>query len=109
MNSAGLVALFVYAFIAMTQMRLRDKMTAQQQGALELKMWLHPWLAILVIAAVICVVVVMLFDAAGRVQVWTSLISLAVLLVFWPLAKRSVAKRTGHFEDIVDDLDYTGH
>jgi GABA permease len=109
MNSAGLVALFVYAFIAMTQMRLRNTMTAEQQGALKLKMWLHPWLAILVIAAVIGVVVVMLFDAAGRVQVWTSLISLAVLLVFWPLAKRSVAKRTGHFEDIVEDLDYGGH
>ena len=109
MNSAGLVALFVYAFIALTQMRLRDKMTAEQRDALKLKMWLHPWLAILVIAAVIGVVVVMLFDEAGRVQVWTSLISVAVLIVFWPMAKRSVAKRAGHFEDIVEDLDYGGH
>jgi GABA permease len=109
MNSAGLVALFVYAFIALTQMRLRDKMTPEQRSALKLKMWLHPWLAILVISAVIGVVVVMLFDEAGRVQVWTSLISVAVLIVLWPLAKRSVAKRTGHFEDIVEDLDYGGH
>ena len=109
MNSAGLVALFVYAFIALTQMRLRDKMTAEQRDALKLKMWRHPWLAILVIAAVIGVVVVMLFDEAGRVQVWTSLISVAVLIVFWPMAKRSVAKRAGHFEDIVEDLDYGGH
>ena len=109
MNSAGLVALFVYAFIALTQMRLRDKMTPEQRDALKLKMWLHPWLAILVIAAVIGVVVVMLFDEAGRVQVWTSLISVAVLIVFWPMAKRSVAKRAGHFEDIVEDLDYGGH
>jgi GABA permease len=105
MNSAGLVALFVYAFIALTQMRLRNAMTAEQQDALKLKMWLHPWPAILVIG----VVVVMLFSEAGRVQVWTSVISLAVLIVFWPLAKRSVAKRTGHFEDIVEDLDYSGH
>ena len=109
MNSAGLVALFVYAFIALTQMRLRNAMTAEQQDALKLKMWLHPWPAILVIVAVIGVVVVMLFSEAGRVQVWTSVISLAVLIVFWPLAKRSVAKRTGHFEDIVEDLDYSGH
>lgn len=109
MNSAGLVALFVYAFIAMTQMRLRNRMTAQDEAALKLRMWLHPWLAILVIASVIGVVVVMLFDAVGRVQVWTSLISVAVLVLCWPLAKRSVAKRTGHFEDIVEDLDYGGH
>lgn len=61
------------------------------------------------IVAVIGIVVVMLFSGAGRVQVWTSVISLAVLIVFWPLAKRSVAKRTGHFEDIVEDLDYSGH
>ncbi|HQE13953.1 MAG TPA: amino acid permease [Mycobacterium sp.] len=109
MNSAGLVALFVYAFIALTQMRLRNAMTAEQQDALKLKMWLHPWMAILVITAVIGVVVVMLFDETGRVQVSTSLVSLAVLIVFWPLAKRAVAKRTTHFEDIVDDLDYSGH
>ena len=56
-----------------------------------------------------CFLVVMLFDEAGRVQVWTSLISVAVLIVCWPLAKRSVAKRTGHFEDIVEELDYRGH
>ncbi|HOB50981.1 MAG TPA: amino acid permease [Mycobacterium sp.] len=109
MNSAGLVALFVYAFIALTQMRLRNAMTAEQQDALKLKMWLHPWMAILVITAVIGVVVVMLFDETGRVQVSTSLVSLAVLIVFWPLAKRAVAKRTTHFEDIVEDLDYSGH
>lgn len=109
MNSAGLVALFVYAFIALTQMRLRNAMTAEEQDALKLKMWLHPWMAILVVGAVIGVLVVMLFSEAGRVQVWTSVISLAVLIVFWPLAKRSVAKRTGHFEDIVEDLDYSGH
>lgn len=109
MNSAGLVALFVYAFIALTQMRLRNAMTAEEQDALKLKMWLHPWMAILVIGAVIGVLVVMLFSEAGRVQVWTSVISLAVLIVLWPLAKRSVAKRTGHFEDIVEDLDYSGH
>ena len=55
------------------------------------------------------VVVVMFFDPAGRTQVWTSLISVAVLIVCWPLAKRSVRNRTGTFVDIAEDDDYSGH
>ncbi|MFJ3958795.1 amino acid permease [Arthrobacter sp. NPDC090010] len=94
MNSAGLVALFVYAFIALTQMRLRSRMTAEEAAALKLRMWLHPWLAILLIAAVLGIVVVMLFSGeSGQTQVWTSLVSVAVLAVFWPLVRRKLKTR----------------
>lgn len=93
MNSSGLVALFVYAFIALTQMRTRQKMTPEQQAHLKLKMWLHPWLAILTMAAVVGIVIVMMLgDESSRTQVWTSLVSVAVLAVFWPLARKSVAR-----------------
>lgn len=88
MNSAGLVALFVYAFIALTQIRMRQRMTKEEVAGLELKMWLHPWLGILVIAAVIGIVVIMVVSGEGtRTQVWTSLISVAVLAVFWPAVR----------------------
>ncbi|MEV0703552.1 amino acid permease [Saccharopolyspora sp. NPDC050389] len=94
MNSAGLVALFVYAFIAATQMRMRQKMTPKERAALKLKMWLHPWLGILTVGGVVGIVVVMLLaDDDGRTQVWTSLISVAVLAVFWPLVRRSLQRR----------------
>lgn len=96
MNSAGLVALFVYVFIALTQMRLRQKMTPHEVAALKLKVWLHPWLNILLIAAITAVVAIMLTSESGRAQVWTSLIATAVLLVFWPLVRRNLRRRPDH-------------
>lgn len=93
MNSAGLVALFVYAFIALTQMRMRQKMTPEEAAGLKLKMWLHPWLNILLIVAIVGILIVMLTSESGRTQVWTSLIATAVLVAFWPLVRRNLAKR----------------
>lgn len=93
MNSAGLVALFVYVFIALTQMRLRQRMTPDEVAALKLKMWLHPWLNILLVVAIAAVVVVMLTTESGRSQVWTSLIATGVLLVFWPIVRRNLRAR----------------
>ncbi|MCT1880963.1 amino acid permease [Kocuria rhizophila] len=94
MNSAGLVALFVYVFVAITQMKLRSQMSPEERANLKLKMWLHPWLGILVIVAVAGIVVVMLVsDEASRTQVWTSLVAVAVLAVFWPLVRRNLRRR----------------
>lgn len=93
MNSAGLVALFVYAFIALTQIRMRQRMSKEEVAGLELKMWLHPWLGILVILAVIGIVVIMVVSGEGtRTQVWTSLISVAVLAIFWPAVRKRLAR-----------------
>ncbi|WP_405373663.1 MULTISPECIES: amino acid permease [unclassified Microbacterium] len=96
MNSAGLVALFVYVFIALTQMRLRQKMTPDEVAKLKLKVWLHPWLNIFLVAAIAAVVVVMLTTDSGRSQVWTSLIATGVLLLFWPLVRRNLRRRPDH-------------
>ena len=88
MNSAGLVALFVYVFIALTQMRMRQKMTPEEVAGLKLKMWLHPWLNLLLIAAIVAVLIIMLTTEEGRTQVWTSLIATGVLVVCWPFVRR---------------------
>ncbi|MDO4919184.1 amino acid permease [Kocuria sp.] len=94
MNSAGLVALFVYVFVAVTQMKLRSRMSPQERENLTLKMWLHPWLGIFVIVAVAAIVVVMLVSGdSSRTQVWTSLVAVAVLAVFWPLVRRNLRRR----------------
>ncbi|MDN6460610.1 MAG: amino acid permease, partial [Corynebacterium flavescens] len=93
MNSAGLVALFVYVFIALTQMRMRQKMSPEQVAGLKLKVWLHPWLNILLIAGVAAILLVMLASESGRTQAWTSLIATAVLVVFWPLVRKSLARK----------------
>lgn len=94
MNSAGLVALFVYAFIAASQLRMRSRMTAAEVDALPLKMWFHPWLGLLTIAGVVGVVIAMLFSGeSGRTQVWTSLISVGVLGVIWPFVKSQLRRQ----------------
>ena len=93
MNSAGLVALFVYVFIALTQMRLRQKMTPEEVSKLKLKVWLHPWLNIFLILAIAAIVVVMLMTESGRTQVWTSLIATGALVVCWPFVYRKLLKR----------------
>lgn len=92
MNSAGLVALFVYVFIALTQMRLRQKMTPQEAAGLQVRIGFFPWLNFLLIAGVLTVVVIMLTTDAGRTQVWTSLVATGVLVLFWPLVRRKLQR-----------------
>jgi GABA permease len=88
MNSAGCVALFVYAFVALTQWRLRNRMSSEDRAALKLKMWFHPWLNIVVLAAVTLIVILMALNPANAAQVWLSLGALAALLVVYPLVRR---------------------
>ncbi|BCT77790.1 gamma-aminobutyrate permease [Sinomonas cyclohexanicum] len=93
MNSAGCVALFVYAFVAVTQWRLRNRMSAQERAGLTLKMWLHPWLNAVVLAAVGLIVVLMAFDPDAAPQVWLSLGALALLLAVYPFVRRRATAR----------------
>lgn len=91
MNSTGLVALFVYVFIAATQWRLRVKMTPEERANLKLKVWLFPWLNIILIAGAVGIVTIMMFTESGRTQVWTSLIAAGALVVFWPIVRKRIA------------------
>ncbi|WP_129661778.1 amino acid permease [Rothia uropygialis] len=93
MNSAGLVALFVYVFIALTQLNLRRKMTQEERDGLKLKVWLHPVLNYVLFAGVAFVLTVMLTTADGRTQVWTSLIAVVILVLFWPVVRRGLKQR----------------
>lgn len=99
MNSAGLVALFVYVFIALTQMRLRQKMTPEEVAGLKLKVWFHPWLNILLILGILGVLIVMLTTEDGRTQVSTSLVATLVLVAAWPFVRRTLKKREASLEE----------
>ena len=91
MNSTGLVALFVYVFIAVTQWRLRIKMTPEERSGLQLRVWLFPWLNIVLILGAIGIVTIMMFSESGRTQVYTSFIAAGALVLFWPLVRRRLA------------------
>ena len=87
-------------------------MSAEEQSKLKLKMWLHPWLAYLTVAAVVGIVVIMLVSGPStQVQVWTSLISVIVLVAVWPLVRRNLKKSGQYGEPITEAIEQneSGH
>ncbi|WP_410654399.1 amino acid permease [Amycolatopsis sp. lyj-112] len=88
-NSAGAVALFVYAIIAGSQLRMRRRLEAEAPERLTLRMWGYPWLSWLTLAGTLGVVASMLFvDADTRAQLYLSLVSLAVILAVYFIQRR---------------------
>jgi GABA permease len=88
-NSAGAVALFVYAIICGSQIRMRRRLEATDPGRLKLRMWGYPWLSWVTLVLTLVVVTSMLFvDADARSQLYLSLISLAAILAVYALIRR---------------------
>ncbi|HTX97762.1 MAG TPA: amino acid permease [Mycobacterium sp.] len=84
LNSSGAIILFVYWLIALSQIILRRKTPADR---LRVKMWFFPVLSILTLAAITAVLVQMAFDRSARSQLWLSLLSWAVVLGLYFLAR----------------------
>ncbi|MGC7094995.1 amino acid permease [Amycolatopsis lurida] len=92
-NSAGAVALFVYAIICGSQLRMRRRLEAEAPDRLQLRMWGYPWLTWLTLVATLGVAASMLFvDDSTRAQLFLSLISLAVILGVYALIRRKRAE-----------------
>jgi GABA permease len=91
-NSGGAVALFVYAIVAASQLRMRNRLEREAPGRLTLKMWLHPWLGYFGLVCIAAVIVSMGVVGETRSQLWLSLISLAVALGGYALVRRSVRR-----------------
>ncbi|MCI2421825.1 amino acid permease [Saccharopolyspora sp. K220] len=92
-NSAGAVALFIYAIIALSQLRMRRRLEREAPERLKLRMWFFPyltWATLIVIAAVI---VTMGAIAEIRSQLTLSLISLAAIVLIYLLFVRRRAAR----------------
>ncbi|MGP5591037.1 amino acid permease [Corynebacterium variabile] len=89
MSSTGLVALFVYAFIALSNWNMRRKMTPEETAAVatKLRVPLFPLSNIIVLVGVAAVVVVMLIDGSTA-EVWSSVVATAFIGVLWPVVKR---------------------
>jgi GABA permease len=87
-NSIGVTLAFVYLAIAASQLRLRRLLEREDPAALTYRMWLHPYLMWLVIAALVVVLVSMAFMSERRTQLLASLLSLAVVAVIYPIRRR---------------------
>ncbi|WP_371615890.1 amino acid permease [Streptomyces sp. NBC_00454] len=84
LNAVGAVLLFVWALIAVSQLKLRPKIERDMPERLTLPMWLFPYATWAALVAMATVLVLMLFDDSARPQLlWSSGAAAAVLLVAW--------------------------
>ncbi|MGP3772179.1 amino acid permease [Streptomyces sp. SDT5-1] len=82
LNSVGAVLLFVWALIAVSQLRLRRRIEQEAPERLVLRMWAFPWLTWAAIAAMVAVFGLMLTDDTARPQLlWSTGATLLVLAV----------------------------
>ncbi|MEU5438011.1 amino acid permease [Streptomyces sp. NPDC020719] len=82
LNAVGAVLLFVWALIAVSQLRLRRRIEREAPEKLTLKMWAFPWLTWAALAAMAAVLVLMLLDDTARPQLlWSTGATAAVLVV----------------------------
>jgi GABA permease len=89
--TSGAIALFVYLAIAASQFVLGRAMRAKGEEA-PVKMWLFPYLTIVVIVAIVAVLVLMAFDPDQQSAIFLSLIS-AIFIIG---AGVVVHRRRGH-------------
>ncbi|MFZ3557564.1 amino acid permease [Streptomyces sp. BH055] len=82
LNSVGAVLLFVWALIAVSQLRLRRRIEQEAPERLVLRMWAFPCLTWVAIAAMAAVFGLMLTDDTARPQLmWSTGATLLVLAV----------------------------
>jgi GABA permease len=78
--TTGSMALLVYLVIASTQLKLRPRLEAS--GGLKVRMWMHPFLGLLVVTLIVGTLVVMVWSPGQRVEVLSTLgLSTALAIV----------------------------
>jgi GABA permease len=85
LNSSGAIILFVYLLIAISQIVLRRRTTADK---LTVKMWAFPALSIVVVVAILAVLVQMAVQADVRIQLILSLAAWALVVVLYFASKK---------------------
>ncbi|MFF8562263.1 amino acid permease [Streptomyces albidoflavus] len=100
LNAVGAVLLFVWALIAVSQLRLRRLIEREAPERLVLRMWGYPWLTWAALVAMAAVFTLMLFDSTARPQLlWSSGAAALVLLVAgvreWRLRRGTGAAAAG--------------
>ncbi|SDK63900.1 amino acid permease [Streptomyces indicus] len=98
LNAVGSVLIFVWALIAVAQLRLRRRIEREAPEKLILKMWAFPYLTWVALAGMAAIVGLMLTDATARPQLlWSGGATLLVIAV--ALVRESVHGRRGSAQD----------
>jgi GABA permease len=80
-NSYGTVAVFVYLLIAISELRLRARLEAEDPARLRIRMWAYPYLTYLAIAGMLSILLAMAFIPEQRVPLVFGFASLGILLL----------------------------
>ncbi|RLL43821.1 amino acid permease [Oceanobacillus piezotolerans] len=93
-NSSGAVALFVYLVIAVSQLRMRKKLELENPEALEIKMWLFPYLTYATIICISGIYIAMFFIESLRLQAVLTLLVVGITIAsyFLFVKKKEVAE-----------------
>jgi GABA permease len=87
LNSSGAIILLVYIMIAVSQLVMRPSIPPER---LRVKMWLHPYLTLATIAAMVGVLVLMGIRDDSRSQLFLSLLTFAAVVASYPLMRRFI-------------------
>jgi GABA permease len=80
-NASGAMILFVYLMICLSQIILRKKNGREQNEKLEFKMWLFPYLSIVVTGVIVFILASMLWNNTSRVSLLQGLAVWGVILI----------------------------
>ncbi|MEN0136076.1 MAG: amino acid permease [Rhodococcus sp. (in: high G+C Gram-positive bacteria)] len=80
-NASGAMILFVYLMICISQIILRKKNERERGGKLEFKMWLFPYLSIVVTVVIVFILATMMWDSTSRISLLQGLAVWAVILI----------------------------
>jgi GABA permease len=92
-NSYGTVALFVYALIALSQLRLRRRLDRDAPERLVVRMWLYPWLTYVTLLVMALNLAAMAFIPSQQVPLLVGAASLAIILAAY--GARGWGRKTG--------------
>ena len=78
--TSGAMALFVYLAIAASQFVLGRKMRAADETA-PVRMWLFPYLTVVVMVAIVAILVLMAFDPDQQQAIALSVVSAVIIVI----------------------------
>ncbi|MER6978830.1 amino acid permease [Streptomyces carpinensis] len=87
-NASGAVFLFVYLLISLSQLRMRKRLEAETPGGLTFKMWLHPFLPVLVALAIAAVLISMGVRSESRIELLQGVVVWALMSAIYAVRKR---------------------
>ncbi len=95
LDSSGAAAVVVYLFISVTQLRGRARVNREAPDTLTVRMWAYPYLTCAVIGALLLILVGMASEPATRARLFTTLGTVAIVVVAGIIRQRRTARQRG--------------